>query len=320
MTSDLGDPIAAHLTHTHDKVEVESYAVGVASTPPSWWQQPYAGGPPVGPAKLIRPLYFPGSPSSAAGSADGSDVVAVKRAVWRGGRWPGPSSAFDDTYSKAFALGKGGNVVDTGLAGFQRQMGLDATGQMGDSTYQALRYARVPATLPHGGEPLFDKVAVDLLEKAAAPPAKPPVDSVRQMIADYCRRCITNEPGWHYSQARAMTHLGRTPEAGGTCDCSGHSTGAYCAAGAPDPNGRGYDGYGYTGTLINNPKASSPYKVGDLALYGPSSGNTTHVTTCYIAGDIGTSRWCSHGSESGPNAVALRYRSDLITVVRPALT
>jgi hypothetical protein len=122
-----------------------------------------------------------------------------------------------------------------------------------------------------------------------------------------------------------MTHLGRAPEAGGTCDCSGHSTGAYYWARletelpVPDPNGRGFDGYGYTGTLINNPKASSPYKVGDLALYGPSSSSTSHVTTCYAAGDASSSRWCSHGSEDGPYDVSLHYRSDLLVVVRPPL-
>ena len=116
-----------------------------------------------------------------------------------------------------------------------------------------------------------------------------------------------------------MVHLAAAPEDGGTCDCSSHATGAYFWAGAPDPNHRGYDGYGYTGTLIDNPPASSPYKVGDLAIYGASSGSTEHVVTCTQAGDSGSAWWCSHGSEAAPYAVRLNYRSDLLTVVRPAL-
>ena len=157
-------------------------------------------------------------------------MLAVKRAVWRGGRWKGPASSFDDSYSRAFALGKGPNVIDSGLAGFQRQMRLQPTGQLGDETYQALRYARVPATLPHAGEPLFDATAVDLLEDAAMPAPTDP-DEARRQIADYCKRTIAAAKKWHYVQQRQMTSIGRTPDAGGESDCSEHATAAYYWAG-----------------------------------------------------------------------------------------
>ena len=318
--SDVGDPVAGELTIEADETEVTVYAEAVAATPPEWWEQAYAGGPPVGPSELVRALYYPRNPSGQPASPDGPDVIAIKRAVWRGGRWEGPASSFDDTFSRAFALGKGGNVIETGLAGFQRQMKIPATGQLGAETYQALRYARVPETLPHAGEPLFDARAVELLEQAAAPPPPPQTaETRRSKIADYCARCISNEPKWHYQQARPMTHLGRSPEAGGTTDCSGHSTSAYYWADAPDPNHRGYDGYGYTGTLVDNPIVFSSYQVGDLAIYGPSLGATSHVVTCYVAGTTGSARWCSHGSESSPSRVELMYRSDLLRVVRPPL-
>ena len=327
IESAFGDPLSGELTTEHDQDEVSAYATAIAATPPQWWQKPYAGGPPAGPAKLVRPLYFPGNPSRKPASSAGPDVLAVKRAVWRGGRWPGPSASFDSAFSKAFALGKSGNVGETGLAGFQRQMGFQPTGQMGDETYQALRYARVPETLPNGGQPLFDSRAVELLNQAAAPPPpKPPsADAVRSAIALYCRGCIDNAPGWHYRQARAMDSLGRAPQAGGYSDCSEHATAAYYWAkiqtgiAVPDPNGRGFDGYGYTGTLINNPTATSPYQIGDLALYGSSPSATQHVCTCYVAGDAKASRWCSHGSENGPYDVTLNYRSDLLRVARPKL-
>jgi hypothetical protein len=315
---DLGDGLAGTLTRLADEVEVWTYAAAVDATPVQWWEKAYAGGPPVGPSELTRPLYFPGNPSGKPPSSDGPDVLAVKRAVWRGGRWQGPASRFDDTFSKAFALGTGGNVSETGLAGFQRQMKIDDTGQYGDASYQAMRYARVPETFPHAGEPLFDAYAVDLLDQAAHGFVRSP-EEMRKAIADYCRGCIGNEPIWHYAQVRPMTHLGTAPELGGSCDCSSHATGAYFWAEAPDPNHRGYDGYGYTGTLVDNPRVGAPYKIGDLALYGASTGSTEHVITCYVAGNADSSRWCSHGSEAAPYDVTLNYRGDLLCIVRPAL-
>src|SRR5262245_32043006 len=122
MKRDVGDRTSGVLTRLSDELEPQVYAAAVEATPPEWWEQAYKGGPPAGPAKLVRALYFPGNPSHKPPSDDGPDVLAVKRAVWRGGRWEGPASRFDDTFSKGFALGVGGNVVQTGLAGFQRQM------------------------------------------------------------------------------------------------------------------------------------------------------------------------------------------------------
>lgn len=138
-----------------------------------WWEYGYPGGPPVGPSQLPRPLYAPGNPGGYPASDDGPDVVAIKRAISRLGRWPW--QAFDDTFSPGFARGTGGNVVNTGVAGFQRQQGLRATGNVGDETYQNLRYARIPEGLPKAGQPAFDSVAVDLLK---SPPLATPVAQV----------------------------------------------------------------------------------------------------------------------------------------------
>lgn len=324
--TDLGDWHSRELTRETDEAEAELYAAAVASTPAEWWETAYAGGPPVGPSQMVRPLYFHGNTAGQPASEDGADVLAVKRAVWRGGRWAGPSSRFDDTYSRGFALGVGGDVIETGLAGFQRQMRIQATGQMGDETYQALRYARVPETLPHAGEPLFDARAVDLLEQAAAGAVTGVEPVIRAAIADYGWRSISSASGIHYAQVRPIACFGVPPEEGFTTDCSGHATAAYYWARkltgiqVPDPNGRGFDGYGYTGTLLNNPAASLPYAIGDLAIYGPSYSASSHVVTCIRAGNAQTSAWCSHGSEEAPYQVALEYRSDLLEVVRPRLT
>jgi hypothetical protein len=118
-------------------------------------------------AYFPRPLYPPdASASGRRPSTDGPDVEAYKRTVWRLGRWPGPASNFDRAYSNAFAHGKGGNVIETGVAGFQRQMRIDDTGWVGKHTFNALASARVPDQLPHGGEMGMDANACNLVAQA----------------------------------------------------------------------------------------------------------------------------------------------------------
>jgi hypothetical protein len=115
----------------------------------------------VGPP-LARPLYPPDSAPGHEPSPDGQDVIALKRAISRGGRWPW--GTFDGAFSNSFSHGKaGGQVKDSGLAGFQRQMNISpATGFLGEKTWNAVRSARVPEGLPHAGEPLLDQTAIDL--------------------------------------------------------------------------------------------------------------------------------------------------------------
>jgi hypothetical protein len=119
----------------------------------------------VGPA-MPRPLYPPDAADRGKiPSVPGIDVIAVKRAVSRSGHWPWQD--FDDSYSNGFAHGRSGNVRENGLAGLQRQNGIEATGWMGEHTYNLIRSARVPDGLPHAGEPLLDAMAVGLLESHA---------------------------------------------------------------------------------------------------------------------------------------------------------
>jgi hypothetical protein len=151
-----------------------------------WWEVGYPGGSPVGPSELARPLYPPTNAQGKPASSDGPDVTAIKRAVSRLGRWPW--QAFDDTYSRSFALGRSGNVAETGVAGVQRQQGIDPTGNVGDKTYQALRYAKIPAGLPHAGEPAFDPPALELLEQShdlAASPTLGPVHASGKSLLDH---------------------------------------------------------------------------------------------------------------------------------------
>jgi hypothetical protein len=319
-----GDPASGVQTASADALEAEASASSAAPAS-DWWTRPYEADGPVGPDDLPRPLYFPGNAAGKEASSDGPDVVAIKRTVSRLGRWPW--QAFDDTYSKAFARGDGPNVIDSGVAGVQRQEGIDPTGYVGDGTYQRLRRAIIPAGKPHAGDFGMDATAVRLLNEAAQALANPPatIADVRAELAAYCRDCLANAGRIHYEQIRPIGCFGVAPTNGFTTDCSGHATCAYywprkvTGVAVPDPNHRGYDGYGYTGTLIDNPTASSPYQIGDLALYGPSTSATSHVVTCYVAGSEANALWLSHGSDEAPYSVKLRYRGDLLVVVRPPL-
>jgi hypothetical protein len=154
---------------------------------------------------------------------------------------------------------------------------------------------------------------------------------VRGFIRRYAEKAYANRANIHYSQARPYTHLGVPPGQGFTCDCSGFVTGAYywadkwCSFPVEDPNGQGYVRYpSYTGTLYANNRdrripldRNRTFFVGDVALYGPSTGRTSHCTICVRNGKEADAVWASHGSEAGPYMVRLRYRSDLLCVVRP---
>src|SRR5215831_5795260 len=130
-----------------------------------WYEHAYAGGPMVKVAGFPRPLYPPDAAAHGhSPSVDGPDVEAYKRTVARAQRWPWQT--FDDTYSNSFAHGASGNVIDTGVAGVQRQQDLDDTGWLGEKTFNTLRSIRVPDGKPHAGEMAMDATAASLISDA----------------------------------------------------------------------------------------------------------------------------------------------------------
>jgi cell wall-associated NlpC family hydrolase len=100
----------------------------------------------------------------------------------------------------------------------------------------------------------------------------------------------------------------RLPEFPRFEDCSSSVTWLYFQADAPDPNGRGYDGHGFTGTLVGRGKRIPLSKAapGDLVFYGESS-TRSHVV-CVMAGAGAAARAFSHGVEEGPLYVNVGYR------------
>ena len=293
----------------------------------SWHEEEYIYD--IGPAQFVsfpRSLYPPDDPKGP--SQNGPDVEAYKRAVSRLGRWPWPSdpdgAPFDESYSNAFAHGKpGGNVGDSGLEGVQRQAGVaKASGALGERTYDILLYARIPNGLAHAGEYAMDDRAIALLQQAAKlfpkdepEPAKPS-KSVRETIVDTAMLGNSKAGQIHYTQDyRRMWGVReqvRPDDVPPYEDCSSFATWVYWVAGAPDPNGLGYNGSGYTGTQVNHGRSVGlgGRRPGDLIFYGSSWSSTSHVTI--VASD--TSYVVSHGSEGGPYYSEYDYRSDIVGV------
>lgn len=121
----------------------------------------------------------------------------------------------------------------------------------------------------------------------------------RQQIKDAMDWALANEPQIHYLQQRPFNpNAIRDRKLPLSADCSATTTMLYRAAGMPDPNGRDYDGSGYTGTLRKSGTqvALTDCRPGDYIVYGKGSG--VHVVVVYEAG-ADPIVW-SHGQERGP--------------------
>ena len=121
---------------------------------------------------------------------------------------------------------------------------------------------------------------------------------VRSQIVAWSRWGVAHEPLIHYQEIRPMPLTAKLPL---TTDCSGFVTLCYYLAGAPDPNGLGYDGQGYTGTLLQHGQHIGLAQVepGDAIVYGPATG---WHTALIIEGGADPLT-ISHGDEAGPSIV-----------------
>ena len=119
---------------------------------------------------------------------------------------------------------------------------------------------------------------------------------------------VAHEPLIHYKQIRPMPTLDFTEQELAdhfkakktiSMDCSESVTMLCRLAGLADPNGNGYNGQGFTGTMLNHLKHySSPLSadVGALVVFGPGTGD--HV--CMVRKRGRDPLLFSHGTERGP--------------------
>lgn len=123
----------------------------------------------------------------------------------------------------------------------------------------------------------------------------------RAQVVAFLRWGVAHAAQIHYAEIRPIPHVapGKLPSLPFTTDCSGFVTMAYQYAGLPDPNGGGYNGTGYTGTLLVKGTPTVVPKPGDIGVYGPKPGH--HAVAALIAGGA---EIASHGSEVGPLELA----------------
>ena len=137
-------------------------------------------------------------------------------------------------------------------------------------------------------------------------------EAQRKHLKALMKWLVSKESLVHYRQARPMAtiHWIEQPladhfEKGLTIssDCSEMVTLLCKLSGLQDPNGRGYDGYGNTDSILSHlPHYSDPSaaQVGALCVYGPQ-GRSHHVVMVY---EPGKDPLCfSHGTESDPRFV-----------------
>lgn len=144
-----------------------------------------------------------------------------------------------------------------------------------------------------------------------------------RMARAYARKMVNAAARIDYSQtlSRPMRLVGpqRVPR---FADCSSSVTIVYEAAGFRDPNRRGYDGQGYTGTLVTHGRSVTRSEIQpcDLVFYGYTPvarpgfpvGSPTHVAMVMDAqGAVFT-----FGSDPGPSFRRIDYRSDFHSVRR----
>lgn len=108
----------------------------------------------------------------------------------------------------------------------------------------------------------------------------------------------------NYQQHRPMTDMAPPPNVTNDADCSQFATWCYKAAGAPDPNGAGYNGSGSTYTMFPRGKKITvgQLKEGDLVFY---------KSPAHVAVYVGQGMVIELGSDPGPLLMPIRYRSDI---------
>lgn len=260
--------------------------------------------------KLARPLKL---------GMSGPDVVAIKRSTARAFPELFTWADFDQVYNKR---------LQAAWKTIQHEYKITPpTGNYGIASHRMLLSRRRAG---HPAEWAWDATSINLEEgewKILHTPTLTPQERVEAALTNYLNRALANNGRWHYVMRRAMTSLGLNPDGTIYSDCSEGVTAAFywtrTVTGilVPDPNGRGFDGYGNTDSLWGHNAGRQvathgPFKIGDLGLFTAHGG---HVITCLQAGDRNTAVWWSNGSESAPYTVRIYYRPDLRGIVRPIL-
>lgn len=130
-------------------------------------------------------------------------------------------------------------------------------------------------------------------------PTKHTPPSVRGQLHALMAETAGNRYGWHYHEVRPLSIPPRLAR-GVQADCS-YGCVILCKwAGAPDPTGMSFDGYGNSTSMFQHLQhiALQDARVGDFGVFGPEG--SWHAVMFYTAGTDNPMLW-SHGHEGAPN-------------------
>lgn len=236
----------------------------------------------------------------------GKDVVSHKRAI---------SRARPDLYEWTDFTDYAGQYFIDAIIKWKKSKGLGTTPVLGGRAHEVLERTYRQG---HADEWAFDQTAIDLAQEYYDEVTISPEMRIRAAGVDAGFFWYAHKWNIPYSMFRPMA-LGKPPYVLPRSDCSVFGTNCHYAGGARDPNKRGYDHLGYTGTLITSGiKVSSVQmlKPLDLIFYGHSAakpgfnaGDPTHVAV-YVGPRNGVHMILSMGSYP-MKYVRYDYRSDI---------
>jgi putative peptidoglycan binding protein len=244
----------------------------------------------------------------------GRDVQQDRRAMTRAGFWPvnkktKPPSFYDAAiYTHKFAMA---------VRAFQRKRGLKVTGEIDRATHNELAK---PWRSRNGSVHYWGWYGKDgarimgLVQKKLIAQEKYLLSSgsVVQRGVAAALMCVRHRSVIHYTQGGLrMVGVNRRmypPNYPHYGDCSSMVTWWYFVSGAPDPNGLGYNGLGFTGTQSPRGVRVHYSSAPPMAVVFYGRGNTIgHEALVVKTG----SQIVSHGSEIGPVLVGITYRSPI---------
>lgn len=217
----------------------------------------------------------------------GRDVRAIQRALRKAGFRP-KSDPTNDVFDQR---------LKSQVTEFQRARGLTpADGEIGADEYGALKQ-------------FIDAFGRFLIQRAARAAAA--ANTTRKKIVAAARLCFDHRDEIHYTQnidgpgpkrMEGVRERLKPPQFPHNEDCSSFITWCYFSADAPDPNGNGYNGSGFTGDEVNHGTEVTTPRLADLVFYGPSRSEINHVNLYVGGGKI-----IGHGGEAGPKVFDIDY-------------
>ncbi len=204
----------------------------------------------------------------------GKDVVAHKRAISRAVPLRYPWHEFTPYAGSQFIRA---------VIGFKQSKNMNSIPMLGRTCHEVLERTHAKEKPK---EWAFDPPAIALAAAYYQAAHDTPDQQARDAIVSAGFFWYEHRTQIAYSQFRPF-QLGKPTWVPSRWDCSAFVTACHYAGGAPDPNGRGYDHLGYTGTLTDHGLEVNDItmlKPGDMVFYGHAApspgfpgGAPTHV-------------------------------------------